>query len=111
MTVVLQVAGRAVYYCYRSWDPESPVQRAPGQVAGHVAASASEASDTALHRAAVGAMATGAGADTEYVAPPPTHAEPPAGGAARAHHRGTSITVAGLEWVLFRCPVGGVLRH
>lgn len=97
-----------MFYCYRSWDPEAPVQRAPAQVAGHVAASASEASDTALHRAAVGAVATGAGADTEYVAPPPAHAEPPAGGA----HRRSSVTVAGLEWVLFRCPVpAGEARH
>lgn len=102
VTVVLRFKDVATYYCYRSFDPEASQEVAPAQVAptsaaaGYSGSVADEVELGSLARAESQALRTGVGSDRQFV---------PVGTAPHKPHTQQKITVAGLEWVLFRAPL------
>lgn len=110
----MQVRDKAVYYAYRSFDPESPVEVPAGSLAGATSAGApacahygnrlaDEAEINALASAEAQALLTGAGTRTAYV-PVGAETSRPIATPAAAHVVST-VTAAGLQWTLFRVPV------
>jgi hypothetical protein len=128
VTVVLQVRGKAVWYAWRSFDPADPVQAAPAAAAAvapagvaptAAAAALAEAEAAAVARAEAQALKTGMGTAKQLVpleegAAPGGSGSSHGGGGHRHHdhhpyrhaaHHHRTVTVAGLEWTLYRMPL------
>lgn len=104
---MLQVRGKAVWYAWRSFDPADPLQAPAASVVAPTSAALAEAELAAVARAEAQALQTGVGTAKQLV--PLEEAVGGSGGHHRhrdrhaAQHR--TVTVAGLEWTLYRVPL------